>query len=225
MRILNLYAGIGGNRKLWGDEHEVTAVEYVPEIAAIYRDFFPKDTVIETDAHQYLLEHWHEYDFIWSSPPCPTHSRIRTGNTLLPWKDNTKQLENGGGLQPEYPDMRLYQEIIFMTHFAKPGQRWVIENVIGYYEPLIKPREVNQHYFWSNFPINNLKSKTRLHDAPQAERYAFKGFDLSGYKGIDKRKVMRNCVDPETGLHVFAASQGTHYHAKGIELLALDFED
>jgi DNA (cytosine-5)-methyltransferase 1 len=27
MRILNLYAGIGGNRKLWGDDHEITAVE------------------------------------------------------------------------------------------------------------------------------------------------------------------------------------------------------
>ena len=30
MKILNLYAGIGGNRKLWGDEHEVVAVENVP---------------------------------------------------------------------------------------------------------------------------------------------------------------------------------------------------
>jgi hypothetical protein len=27
MKILNLYAGIGGNRKLWGDEHEIVAVE------------------------------------------------------------------------------------------------------------------------------------------------------------------------------------------------------
>ena len=43
MRILNLYAGIGGNRKLWGDEHEVTAVEYDSEIAGIYQDFFPND--------------------------------------------------------------------------------------------------------------------------------------------------------------------------------------
>ena len=34
MKILNLYSGIGGNRKLWGDEHEVTAVENVPEKTA-----------------------------------------------------------------------------------------------------------------------------------------------------------------------------------------------
>ena len=97
MKILNLYAGIGGNRKLWGDEHEITAVEYDPKIAAIYCDFFPNDKVIVTDAHQYLLEHCWEFDFVWSSPPCPTHSRIKKANTLLPFKDNTKQLANGGG--------------------------------------------------------------------------------------------------------------------------------
>lgn len=35
MKILNLYAGIGGNRKKWGDDHEITAVELDEEIAAI----------------------------------------------------------------------------------------------------------------------------------------------------------------------------------------------
>ena len=77
MKILNLYAGIGGNRKLWGNDHEITAIELRPEIAAIYQDFFPNDHVIVGDAHLYLLEHYREFDFIWSSPPCQTHSRIR----------------------------------------------------------------------------------------------------------------------------------------------------
>ena len=35
-KILNLYAGIGGNRKLWGDEHEITAVEYDEATADVY---------------------------------------------------------------------------------------------------------------------------------------------------------------------------------------------
>ena len=74
MKILNLYAGIGGNRKLWGDEHKVTAVENVKEIAKVYKKFFPKDKIVITDAHQYLLKHYKEFDFIWSSPPCPSHS-------------------------------------------------------------------------------------------------------------------------------------------------------
>lgn len=77
IKILNLYAGIGGNRKLWDGDIEVTAIEINPQIAKIYQDFFPNDKVIVTDAHQYLLEHYTEFDFIWSSPPCPSHSHIR----------------------------------------------------------------------------------------------------------------------------------------------------
>lgn len=77
MKILNLYAGIGGNRKLWGDEHEITAVEFEPYIAEAYNKMFPQDEVVIGDAHQYLLDHYHEFDFIWTSPPCPTHSRMR----------------------------------------------------------------------------------------------------------------------------------------------------
>ncbi len=47
MKILNLYAGIGGNRAIWGNNHEITAVELDPEIAKAYLDRFPSDTVIE----------------------------------------------------------------------------------------------------------------------------------------------------------------------------------
>ena len=103
MKILNLYAGIGGNRKLWGDEHEITAVENVPEIAKIYQDFFPKDKVIITDAHEYLLQHFKEFDFIWSSPPCPSHSRVRK-ITIHP---------------TIYPDMKLYGEILLLKHYFR----------------------------------------------------------------------------------------------------------
>lgn len=71
-RICNAYAGIGGNRKLWnkplqetfGNNYEIVAIEHNQEIADIYKDFFPNDTVIVTDAHQYLLEHFKEFDFI-----------------------------------------------------------------------------------------------------------------------------------------------------------------
>ena len=76
MKILNLYSGIGGNRHLWGEDHEITAIEIDPRISAIYKAKFPNDKVINTDAHFYLLDNYDKFDFIWSSPPCPSHSRL-----------------------------------------------------------------------------------------------------------------------------------------------------
>ena len=79
VRVLNLYACLGGNRYKWDEvaNIEVTAVEYDAEIAKAYQERFPNDKVIVADAHQYLLDHYKEFDFIWSSPPCPSHSKIR----------------------------------------------------------------------------------------------------------------------------------------------------
>lgn len=142
MKILNLYSGIGGNRALWGDDHEITAVENVHDIADTYRKLYPNDIVVEDDAHQYLLNHYREYDFIWSSPPCPTHSRMNRVN-------------EGMGRQIKYPDMALYQEIILLQHHFK-GQ-FAIENVIPYYKPLIRPTiELHRHFFGQTLqsPVN-----------------------------------------------------------------------
>lgn len=219
MRILNLYAGIGGNRKLWGDEHEVTAVEYDEKIAAMYKDLFPNDEVIVTDAHQYLLEHFGEFDFIWSSPPCPTHSKITLSNHISPYKDNTKQLSNGGGIKPRYPDMALYQEIIFLTHFFKG--KWCVENVIGYYEPLIKPYEINSHFFWANFYIPKIATlASRLHNKPK-EKAELMGYDYAKITHPNKRKVINNCVEPETGLHILQQAGYTTPHQNVIKQEAL----
>ena len=207
MKILNLYAGIGGNRKLWGDEHEIIAIEIDPKIAKIYQDFFPKDKIIVTDAHEYLLQHFKEFDFIWSSPPCPTHSRT---NTFLHAQGVIR-----------YPDMKLYEEIIFLKHWFKG--KWIVENVISYYKPLIKPHLIDRHYFWSNFKITNVKIQGKeafnTLNARKSTRTTYKdnykflqkyhGFDLTKYQKIyndgnhDYLQVLRNCVNPQIGLHVF----------------------
>ena len=189
LKVLNLYAGIGGNRKLWINV-DVTAIEINPTIAKIYQDFFPDDKVIVGDAHKYLLEHYKEFDFIWTSPPCPTHSRIRQFSAVA-----------RGQNEAVYPDMKLYEEIIFLMHNFEG--KWVVENVISYYEPLIKPQELASHYFWANFNLGNKKIETRGHNATMDVRQQLKGFDLSSYKNIDKQKILRNCVEPETGLHIF----------------------
>jgi DNA (cytosine-5)-methyltransferase 1 len=191
IKVLNLYAGIGGNRKLWKDV-EVTAVEINPEIAKIYQDFFPNDKVIIADAHQYLLEHYQEFDFIWSSPPCPSHSKMRN------LKNNCEEAEK------KYPDMKLYEEIIYLKHFFKGN--WVVENVISYYEPLIKPQESNNHYFWCNFILSKFaKDKRGIRTENINYKEKRNGFDLSNIKISEefKKKVLNNCVKPELGLHVF----------------------
>lgn len=152
IKVLNLYAGIGGNRKLWdtipGYKFEITAVEFDPKIAAIYKSFFPNDTVIVGDAHQYLIDHYQEYSdgFIWASPPCPSHSRV---NHFL----------NAQGVI-RYPDMSLWQEIIFLQYFCKG--LYCIENVKSYYEPLIKPQISGRHYFWANFKVPQLVTKATV---------------------------------------------------------------
>lgn len=143
MKILNLYAGIGGNRKLWGNEHEITAIENVSTIARIYQDHFPNDKVIIADAHHFLLKHYKEFDFIWSSPPCQTHSDIRRMGVTA------------GMYESVYPDMNLYQEIILLKNFCKC--KWVVENVKPYYKPLIKPQESGRHCFWANFIISKIE--------------------------------------------------------------------
>ncbi len=189
MKVLNLYAGIGGNRKLWPKECQVTAIENNKEIAKIYQDFFPQDQVIVTDAHQYLLEHYKEFDFIWSSPPCPTHSRMRN------LKNNCDEAEK------KYPDMNLYQEILYLKHFFKG--KWVIENVISYYNPLIKPYPSENHYFWSNFNITNRQAIQRnIRTETVEEKW---GFDLSSYQLPLRMKdgFLNNLVHPYLGLHIF----------------------
>jgi len=196
MKVLNAYAGIGGNRKLWGEEHSITAIELNPQIAKIYQDFFPNDKVIVADAHQYLLEHFKEFDFIWSSPPCPTHSITRFMQE-----------------KKVYPDMQLYQEIIVLRQWCKA--KWIIENVIPYYDYLIKPTiELHRHAIWSNFAIAN-KEYPKMETCKKLQEREFLqnelGFNIDQYSGVDKRKLLRNCVLPELGLHILNESKKELY--------------
>lgn len=207
MKILNLYAGVGGNRKKWPDNVKVTAIEYNEEIAAIYRDHFPNDAVIVGDAHEYLLQHYKEFDFIWSSPPCQTHSAIREMGVKR------------GLYEAKFPDMKLWQEITFLNHFAIG--KFVVENVIPYYQPYVTPTvEIERHYFWSNFPIRKieLEKVARVHKEVTANTVLY-GYDLSKYK-IKHRKdtILRNMVNPDLGLYILEQAQGIMRYEKTEQL-------
>jgi len=209
MKVLNLYAGLGGNRKLWTDV-EVTGVENNPEIAAVYKINFPDDTVIVNDAHEYLLKHYKEFDFIWSSFPCTTHTRMNVNFNIV-----------------RFPDLGLYEEIIFLKTFFKG--LFCVENVIPYYGnegliiPGLKAQQYNRHLFWCNFKIDTTdkrnppkqiqniiaqktKRKRKTYDGEIVNIKVSQphyGFDLSNIK-LKSRKdaILRNCVDPEIGLMI-----------------------
>jgi len=199
-KILNLYACLGGNRYKWdevseeaGIELEVTAVEWDEELARLYQERFPNDKVIVADAHQYLLDHYKEFDFIWSSPPCPSHSRARYWNSSN-YDTNTKAI---------YPDLNLYKEIIFLEHYFKG--KYVVENVVPYYKPLVLAKERDRHLYWTNFKLpNDLKARhfdKMCQGKNEVDRLIeFHDFDFRKYKGQQLlNKIARNLVDYEAG--------------------------
>lgn len=199
MKILNLYACLGGNRYKWDDvakeagiEIEVTAVELDQEAARLYQERFPNDIVIVADAHQYLLDHFKKFDFIWSSPPCPTHSRVRMS------QKNRDTFEN------KYPDMKLYEEILLLKH--QYNGKYVVENVIPYYEPLIPAQKRGRHLYWSNFILPSELGERKLDGTLTSMKdelntlCKFHDYDFRKYKGEQSvTKMARNLVDYEAG--------------------------
>lgn len=204
MKILNLYACLGGNRYKWdevADNLEITAVELDPEAARLYQERFPNDKVIIADAHQYLLDHFKEFDFIWSSPPCPTHSKVRFTQ------------KNQDFYKPEYPNMMLYQEVIFLQHHFEG--KFCIENVIPYYEPLIPAQKRGRHLYWTNFILPNDIAERSMRGVMGQSNDEFKKlckfhqYDFSQYKGEQSRtKMARNLVDFEVGKTILETALG-----------------
>lgn len=198
-KVLNLYACLGGNRYKWNEvaDIEVTAVELDPEAARLYQERFSNDKVIVADAHQYLLDHYKEFDFIWSSPPCPSHSRARFA------RKNTTT--------PIYPDLKLYEEILFLENYF--DGKYCVENVIPYYEPLIPAKKRGRHLYWTNFNLpNDLKERKSsiMESKYEVNQWCiFHDYDFRQYKGSQSvQKMARNLVDYEAGKTIFQTALG-----------------
>ena len=206
-KILNLYACLGGNRAKWDEvakeaniEIEVTAVELDKELAILYQERFPNDKVVVADAHQYLLDHYKEFDFIWSSPPCPSHSRVRISQ------------KNRESHIPLFPDLKLYEEIIFLDNYFNGS--YLVENVLPYYEPLISAKKRGRHLYWCNFNLPNntgerkmFKNMIEVGDIKQLSE--FHDYDFTKYKGKQRlNKIARNLVDYEAGRTIFETVLG-----------------
>ena len=168
---LNLFAGHGGNTELLDRSlFEVTHVETDPKRIELLKEKFPGDKIIGADAYQYLLDHVREFDIIWASPPCTTHSSIRWSNRNKP---NFKNV---------YPDLKLYQVILFLQ---RAHDLWIVENVVPYYDPLIKPKaKVGRHLVWASHMIKDQE------------------FPTDNIIHIDKD--LRDRMNPEIGLYLLS---------------------
>ena len=192
MKILNLYAGLGGNRQSW-DGHDITAVEKDVYIATIYDELYPDDNLIVDDAHKYLLHHYTEFDFIWSSPPCQSHSQM---------------IRSGKNREPRYPDMRLYEEIVLLTYDFE-GE-WVVENVMPYYTPMFNAFRKGRHLFWSSLNLGGLQvpdspddfiNSTTVEGSEKLKEWLGIHYEGNIYYGDNHcpAQVLRNCVHPVVG--------------------------
>ena len=184
---------MGGNREKWGNDHNITAVEFDPAIAKVYADKYPNDTLIVGDAVDYLLKHYLEFDMIWASPPCQSHSRVK--NSQYTRESYTAVL----------PDMMLWQIIAFLQLHGRKA-KWVVENVIPYYTPLIEPTvKLDRHLYWTNFPLEEKAFKKE-----HIIKYV-KSDELSEYKDIkNKRQVIRNKVNPTIGEYILEQCTQTY---------------
>jgi len=203
VKILNLYAGIGGNTwNLDRQKHDITHVEWNEEIAQANRELNPLDKVIIGDAKTFLELNYSDYDYIWASPPCPSHASIRKAGA------------KNGQYDAKVPDMDLYGIIIFLDEYFEG--KWTVENVKPFYERLdehekkrqealvkiIPPaQESSRHLFWSSHDIpETLITASNLNQANNSEMMEWLGIELNqNFETVEKRKVLRNCVHPEIG--------------------------
>lgn len=208
MNILNLYAGVGGNARRWGLEHTIHAVERDQRIADIYVENLPHHNVFVRDANDFLYQNGADYDFIWSSPPCQSHTQMV--------KATGRKSQHG-----RIVDMTLYQQIIWLQHFCK-DVLWVVENVKPYYG-ILRPKgvyvaEVGRHVFWSNFYLGEIR------DVPRPPGFINKGTladmrVLQEWLGINYEKpvlyennhcpvqILRNAVHPDIGLQILLRAE------------------
>ena len=110
--------------------------------------------------------------------------------------------------------MSLYQEIIFLdTHFKG---KYVVENVIPYYKPLIEAQKRGRHLYWANFNLpqnlSDRKAKVGSGTNEVSKLCDFHDIDLSTYKGKQRKdKVARNLVDYEAGKTILDTAMNVMY--------------
>ena len=109
--------------------------------------------------------------------------------------------------------MKLYEEILFLKHYFKG--KYVVENVIPFYEPLIYAKKRGRHLYWTNFNLpNDLKERKSsiMESKNEVSKWCeFHDYDFKKYKGNQPtNKIARNLVDYEAGKTIFETVLGIY---------------
>lgn len=112
------------------------------------------------------------------------------------------------GAKAIYPDMKLYEEILFLRGYF--NGEWCVENVKSWYEPLIKPQLLQRHYFWMSREIPKKEFKKTGIKLGNKKRLQYmivdelqEKLEIELPEGVkNKRTLLRNCVNPEVGKYI-----------------------
>jgi len=112
-----------------------------------------------------------------------------------------------------FPDMKLYAEILFLDKWFKG--KYVVENVIPYYEPLIAGKKRGRHLYWTNFnlPTNLNERKGGIMEGKnEVDKWCeFHDYNFKKYKGTQRTdKIARNLVDYEVGKTILDVALGIY---------------
>ena len=114
--------------------------------------------------------------------------------------------------------MKLYEEIILLETVSK-GQtprfkgKYVVENVIPYYEPLIPGLKRHRHLYWTNFNLPNTLTDRSVQISAGLDEVKklckFHDYNFYQYKGKQPtKKIARNLVDYEAGRTILETALG-----------------
>ena len=114
--------------------------------------------------------------------------------------------------------MKLYEEIILLETVSK-GQtprfkgKYVVENVIPYYEPLIQAKKRGRHLYWTNFNLPNTLTDRSVQISAGLDEVKklcnFHDYNFYQYKGKQPtKKIARNLVDYEAGRTILETAVG-----------------
>jgi len=188
VRVLDLYAGLGGTdkgiRKVAAEKNiklDYYAIEIDPAVCQAHKKNHLESNVICADVKDWL-DKVTDFDFVWASPPCQTHSINNYSNKAIGYK--TKPV-----------DWSLWHVIDILQRAETIP--FVVENVkIWYNEPFKHNFKLDRHYFWTNLQLVPFD----YHKKPAKEWCHISVKDWQEYHQLepattgDKRQQLRNCV-------------------------------